>query len=413
MMLDGTFQRSPGAATSSARTATSVRFEALDSWRGICALLVALFHFPANSELSQSRFIVHSYLFVDFFFVLSGFVIAASYAGKLRNPGDGVKFAAIRLGRVYPLHAAVLAAFVALELMRLMLSQPREGRAAPFTEPFDLESLPANLLLIQSMGVLDRLAWNGPSWSISAEIFTYLSFAVAMALFDSRAWIALAGATLLAPLALYFFGASNMDLSYDWGFVRCIAGFSLGALIAQIQHQAIVARRSQPRDAVDGFIWSAIEIAMVFAIVIFVVTTGDIPASIAAPFVFGLAIYLFAHERGVVSAILRKRLFLLLGALSYSIYMVHVFVQTLMYSAASIVDRKLNLGILGNVVHHAKITIGFGPSSQPIALAATAIMLVAVVIAAYFTWRFIEMPALSWTKRKVASIAARDPTFAS
>jgi peptidoglycan/LPS O-acetylase OafA/YrhL len=60
------------------------RFIALDSWRGIAACLVALFHLEAYSHLVYSHlnaapFLRNSWLFVDFFFVLSGFVIAANY----------------------------------------------------------------------------------------------------------------------------------------------------------------------------------------------------------------------------------------------------------------------------------------------------------------------------------------------
>ena len=75
-----------------AGTIAGERFQVLDSWRGICALLVALFHFPTASAISQSAFIGSSYLFVDFFFVLSGFVIALNYgdrlAGDWRATGD-------------------------------------------------------------------------------------------------------------------------------------------------------------------------------------------------------------------------------------------------------------------------------------------------------------------------------------
>lgn len=61
-------------------TEAGTRSLVLDTWRGICVLLVALFRFPTSSMISQSAFIDSSYLFVDFFFVLSGFVIASSYA---------------------------------------------------------------------------------------------------------------------------------------------------------------------------------------------------------------------------------------------------------------------------------------------------------------------------------------------
>jgi hypothetical protein len=52
------------------------RFEALDGWRGICACLVVLFHFHGFSPIYSVELVRNSYLFVDFFFVLSGFVIA-------------------------------------------------------------------------------------------------------------------------------------------------------------------------------------------------------------------------------------------------------------------------------------------------------------------------------------------------
>ncbi len=58
------------------------RFEALDGWRGICACLVVLFHFHGYSPLNTSGLIRNSYLFVDFFFVLSGFVIACNYSTR-------------------------------------------------------------------------------------------------------------------------------------------------------------------------------------------------------------------------------------------------------------------------------------------------------------------------------------------
>ena len=54
------------------------RFVAIDSLRGICAIIVAVYHFSSNSILAALPFIKNGFLFVDFFFVLSGFVIASS-----------------------------------------------------------------------------------------------------------------------------------------------------------------------------------------------------------------------------------------------------------------------------------------------------------------------------------------------
>src|SRR5258705_13801306 len=114
------------------------RFVVLDSWRGIAACLVALFHLDAYSHLYDVPFLRNSWLFVDFFFVLSGFVIAANYQQRLRD-GFGVgRFLLLRLGRLYPLHLFMLAAAVAVKLLLILvpaLASITHGSPAPFSTP--------------------------------------------------------------------------------------------------------------------------------------------------------------------------------------------------------------------------------------------------------------------------------------
>jgi peptidoglycan/LPS O-acetylase OafA/YrhL len=55
------------------------RFVVLDSLCGVCALMVTLYHLNAYSVVKALPFFINAYLFVDFFFVLSGFVIATNY----------------------------------------------------------------------------------------------------------------------------------------------------------------------------------------------------------------------------------------------------------------------------------------------------------------------------------------------
>ena len=99
------------------------RFVALDSWRGICACLVAFMNFDAYSHFHTSAFIVNSYLFVNFFFVLSGFVMSAGYQKRLVH-GFGVgKFMLLKFGRVYPLHIFMLSCFISFEVIKAAIAQ--------------------------------------------------------------------------------------------------------------------------------------------------------------------------------------------------------------------------------------------------------------------------------------------------
>lgn len=380
-------------------TRAGERFLVLDSWRGICALLVALFHFPTSSMISQSAFVGGSYLFVDFFFVLSGFVIASSYGGRLEEPGDAARFALVRFGRIYPLHLVMLAAFAAFEALRLLLPQLHGTGAAPFTGGFDVKSLVANLFLLQGMGFEDHLSWNAPSWSISAEFFAYLMFAGVVFASGRRAWIWFVAAAVTAPFFLLAFSNRHMDVSFDFGFIRCLYGFSLGALLAWFQHDSIAAARQAIAGGNGRLAWTAAEIAMIAVIGLFVSIAGGNDTGIAAPFVFALALYLFAHEGGWISALLRSRPMLMLGARSYSIYMVHIFVQARMINVGGLVERKLSLGIVGDIVVRGDNATGFGAGSPWLSFAAIVVMLVAVIAASWISWRFVEMPALAWFRR--------------
>ena len=75
-------------------TATTAlkRFEILDSWRGICALMIVLYHAPQFFVFSNSAVIRSSWLVVDFFFVLSGFVTTHAYGTEIANVGHVLHF---------------------------------------------------------------------------------------------------------------------------------------------------------------------------------------------------------------------------------------------------------------------------------------------------------------------------------
>src|SRR4051812_22955899 len=77
--------------------------KSLEGVRGIAALIVALYHFQLGTVHAGLPLIRHGYLFVDLFFVLSGFVMCAAYAGKLKSAEDFGRFLIRRTGRLLPL----------------------------------------------------------------------------------------------------------------------------------------------------------------------------------------------------------------------------------------------------------------------------------------------------------------------
>ncbi|TGW06118.1 acyltransferase, partial [Mesorhizobium sp. M2D.F.Ca.ET.145.01.1.1] len=234
-------------------------------------------------------------------------------------------------------------------------------------------------------------------WSISAEFFAYLLFAGVVFIAGARAWIWFVAAAVTASLFLLGFSTHHMDVSYDFGFIRCLYGFSLGALLAWFQHDSIAGARQVLVTNGPRVSWTLAEIVMVAVIVLFVSLAGDNDFGIAAPLVFALALFLFAHEGGWISALLRTPFMLTLGALSYSIYMVHIFVQARLINVAGLVERKLGLGLIGDIVLRGGPATGFGPGWT--GTVAIVVMLAATIAVSWITWRLVEMPAMAWFRR--------------
>lgn len=316
------------------------RFEALDSLRGICALLVVLFHMPVASHWRDWALIQHAYLFVDFFFVLSGFVIAHAYGGRMKTPEDTWQFMVRRLGRVWPLHVLMLLAYVLLELMRLWTSF---DAVTPFTGDRSVEAIWTNLLLIQAFNIHETLTWNGPAWTLSVEVGCYVVFAALLTLLPGRhrevwrwlgAALAVAGALIVVTQAPRW-----MNTTHDYAFARAIYGFFLGCLM-----QGLWTRIPRLR----GMAATGLEIATILIIGLFIAwATG--PSAVWVTVFFVAGVWVFAGQDGALSRLLEARPLVTLGHWSFAIYMVHMFVLNVVMVLARKADllpggRRIDLG---------------------------------------------------------------------
>lgn len=366
------------------------RFEALDSWRGICALAVAIFHFSfvMKTEILQNAIFSNSYLFVDFFFVLSGFVVCHAYRDRLASPRQVGGFVLRRFGRLWPLHAALLFALMLMVMaINLYGRHPESLTIDKASGTYSLLALALNTALLTAVGLYGN-AWNSPAWSIGAELYTYLLFA-ALVVFAGRRLLGASVALMLgASLILLAFAPALMNSTADFGFVRCIAGFFAGVATYHV-HEATRGRKLP--------LPSVAEVAAVALAGLFMVLAGNGPdevhaASLLAPLVFGAAIVVFAREGGALSKLLHARPLRALGRWSYSIYMVHMPILVLLGYAVwlygDVAGTPMRVDTL--VEGHVKQLYDVG---DPLGTQFLMFGFLAVVVAASaWTYRLIEAP---------------------
>ncbi len=157
--------------------------------RGIAAIFVVIFHsnlmFQTFLPPGYTQFIDSGWLWVDFFFVLSGFIMCYAYRKYFSDNvsrANFKKYIGARFARIYPLHfITTIWAFIVSVIIVKLTSGPLDPF---FAEVFNLKALPACLLLVQSMHVgFFTAPLNTPSWSMSTEWWAYIVFPFLLPLF--------------------------------------------------------------------------------------------------------------------------------------------------------------------------------------------------------------------------------------
>lgn len=366
------------------------RYLALDSLRGIGALMIVIYHAKINSSLFGGTVFHNLYLFVDFFFVLSGFVIASNYQSKISSRSELVEFMRRRFWRLYPLHLLVLIAYVLLETAELLVFDGLLGGVGgnAFSGDRSIQSIVSNLLLVHSLGVHDYLTWNYPSWSISTEFYTYLLFAAATLLFGKRLGWAAVAAALAMPVVLFNVSDNGMRTTWDFGLLRCVFGFSAGVVVWNL----LKAKRRARFGFGSYWMNSLAELGLVLALVLFLANANQTTA-ILIPFLFFVMVLVFTSDNGLVSSLLAARPFVLLGTWSYSVYMVHLFIHDIGVGFAKVLD-KFGADIVIREGGH--VLLG---SNVPMGNLIFAIYLSITIAAAAFTYRYVEVPGRNFGRR--------------
>lgn len=369
------------------------RFDALDSLRGICACMIVLFHLRSTGAITNAAIVRNGWIFVDFFFVLSGFVIACGYLDRLRGGYSVRRFLLLRLGRIYPLHIVVLAAFFVLELAGALLGTAGLSARAPFSEPRTLPEFAASLALVQVFAGFPGIVWNGPSWSIAAELWTYLLVALSIRAAPRGAAVTAVALALASAALLALAGPAAWNPATAYAFARCVLGFSLGVLAWML-----FAATGQPR---PGVVFATLAEAMVTILCGAMIAWGRAP--LAAPPLFALTVLVFAAQGGLISRLLRLRPFTTLGTLSYSIYLIHTLLIARGLDLLMLLGQALDLPLVQTRLGSTGTikVLSYAPDLMALAV------LGVVLACAWCSYRWIEAPARAATRQWVATRAAR------
>lgn len=385
--MTGQTNQPPDTAKSPFGTSVSEKrqYIALDGLRGVAALCVVFYHVRWTNHVTFGEFFKNAYLAVDLFFILSGFIIYAGYSKQLSNRTELQRFICLRFFRVYPLHIAALCAFVAVEFAKLwgQKSGIMVPEHMPFTDATSVQALAANVFLVHSLDTLDELTWNTPSWSISCEFAAYILFSIAMlaGIFRRKSAFALAAILATTAYLTLAFVYKTLDVTFNFGIVRCLSGFVLGILSFELARGSIGARLRAQSQAVVG----ACEISLLVGLVTAMCYAPGAAIVLTIPIFVG-AVFILQDDRGPIAKALSSAPAQFLGKISYSIYMVHFFVIVIVFIVLKRIGRLPT--VLDPITQVP--TMQVNPWAGDVLVAA---VLLLIVLLSALTFAVIEQPA--------------------
>lgn len=317
------------------------RIKCLTSLRFFPAAMIVVFHSVNAFQVWDNR--KGPYLFgqgVSFFFVLSGFVLAYVYP-SLRGAHPIRDFYIARIARIWPAHFATF-------LLLLWLT-PAPGWVWKGEHPWQIGL--CNLLLVHGWipSASYYFSFNSVSWSTSTQVFFYLAFPFLISQFQRNWWWKLICTITLvtAMLGLADFlkmppydpanlsGITSHGLVYIDPLVR-ILEFVGGMVAASL---FLRGRKLSMVTSLPVWLWTGFELFALTATLLLgtygpglflSLFPGHVPDALALYVgfagtfpAFALLIAVLSFERGILSGLLSSKWLVLLGEISFAIYLVH------------------------------------------------------------------------------------------
>ena len=302
---------------------------ALAGARAIPPLILVLFHFcEAHGYRGAKWFdlpVGKGYLWVEFFFALSGFVLTYAYGARAAELWRGRAYFAFlkaRIARLYPLHIFMLLTILAMVIVLRWVAH-QGGYVSIYDERWhpinNWQSFIANLFLVQAWNLFSYLSWNGASWFVSVEWLLCLLFPVWAWIANGRWYVSLAlliaGSAALAYLATTGHG---LDITFHNGIYRGAASFGIGVAFAMLYRDT-----RAHADALPEYAFSLAQLGVLAVLWWAIYRTGwsHRPEDIYTVLPEMALVYALAFDRGFLAKFFAMRVPQFFGEISYGVYM--------------------------------------------------------------------------------------------
>lgn len=351
-----------------------MRISKLDGLRGLFSLMIVLFHYREAflpDFLRHIFFIRVSYTFVDFFFVLSGYVIAYNY-NSIKSFPEFTLYIKKRFTRLFPLLLLTTSIALIFDLIGNFgfpqLVQNVDSVSVLFKRYVD------TLLFTNSTPILGKTSGiNGVSWSISSEMVSYIVFGIVSLLaIGKRKNIALAIIILACAIFTVYHG-KHFNTG-DYGFVRGLISFNIGYFVWLLSLKKV---------KVPNFFEIGIPIFLLAIFYILHHSLNGFEEQMfglgVIPLFFGISIWILIQTNGIISKILSSKPLIFLGDISYSVYLNHAIIV--------LVIPKIVFGILKF------------PQNMYSEIGLLLLTIAFILVYSYFTFKVVELKGGSFLKR--------------
>lgn len=306
--------------------ANSKQIVPLTGLRALPCLWIMLFHFSANKGMDGGLwgpdwFTGNAHVAVDVFFTLSGYVLTYTYQKVLQKPfgrREFLVYLGTRAGRIFPAHLAILALFGIAVIASQAVGRPMGNPEAWSATQFFWQAL-----LVHSWTPEANLAWNYVSWSVSVEWFSYLFVLPALLIVSPKLPLhLLAGLSALCwllywypsihvwPDAKHFIGGPPLirgGLTFVVGFLTFLLHTRLGSGFG--------------RRGLGDALWILATLLLLLIV--------RFPEALSVLMLPAIVLLILGCASGGVwsERILAGRVLVYIGTISYSLYLIHPFVQ--------------------------------------------------------------------------------------